>query len=107
MSKRLYYNTISVLIITLLVLASTSMWIDNNRTIEIAPIHVEDVVPIEVIDASEFKALDHIEPPPDDQEVETVEPDEYDGEVIIATAREVITMQVVDGVKTFTNHLIG
>lgn len=107
MSKRLYYNTISVLIITLLVLASTSMLIDNNRTIEIAPIHVEDVVPIEVIDASEFKALDHIEPPPVDQGVETVEPDEYDGEIIVATAREVITMQVVDGVKTFTNHLIG
>ena len=39
--------------------------------------------------------------------VKTIQPDDYDGTMVIATATEVITMQTVDGVKHFTNHLIG
>jgi hypothetical protein len=36
-----------------------------------------------------------------------VSQNDYDGKIVIATADEVITMQVIDGVKHFTNHLIG
>ena len=31
----------------------------------------------------------------------------YDGVLVASTSREYITMQIVDGVKHFTNHLIG
>ena len=35
-------------------------------------------------------------------------PDDYDGKIVIATADEVITMTVdEDGVKRFTNHMVG
>ncbi len=37
-----------------------------------------------------------------------LDPDDYDGEIVIATADEVITMTIDDdGIKRFTNHMIG
>ena len=65
-----------------------------------------------VVDMAELEALDYpaLITVAEADDVETVEedpPDEYDGEIVVATGEEVITMTIVDGVKTFTNHLLG
>ena len=40
-------------------------------------------------------------------QIPTINPDNFNGDIVIATNTEVITMTTVNGVKTFTNHLIG
>jgi hypothetical protein len=45
----------------------------------------------------------------DDEDLQAeLGPDDYDGTIVIATADEVITMTIDDdGIKHFTNHMIG
>ncbi len=45
----------------------------------------------------------------DDEDLQAeLDPDDYDGTIVIATADEVITMTIDDdGIKHFTNHMIG
>ena len=75
--------------------------------------HVKTIEPMEFIiltvnfrTAEEVKA-DEVEASQDDNLVEYTQDNGYDGTVVVATAREVITMQIdEDGVKHFTNHLL-
>ena len=94
-----------------LTLSTGFMWLKNNQPTT----PTQDVVYLEYMDG----VVEHVEPlklismsDNETQEVELEELVEYDsngfdGDIVIATAREVITMQTIDGVKTFTNHLIG
>ena len=69
-----------------------------------AALAVADLAELEAFDSPTLNTVDRY------SEVETVEedsPDEYSGVVVVSTNREVITMTIVDGVKTFTNHLLG
>ena len=74
---------------------------------------VKTIEPMEfIILTVNFKTAEEIETKEveADQESDLVEYTQdrgYDGEIVVATAREVITMQIDDnGVKHFTNHLL-
>ncbi len=71
-------------------------------TIE-ATADVEEVADIEMVEVDIAMVEDEIAP----IQVE-VDPDDYSGEIVVATANEVITMTIdEDGIKHFTNHMIG
>jgi hypothetical protein len=103
MNKRyesLVYITvfIAVLVGSLTVLTYTP-YVPNMAMGSVELVEMEDIQPLDY-DILEF-----------DKEVvqlTEVSPDDYDGDIVIATADEVITMTIDDdGVKHFTNHLVG
>ena len=71
-----------------------------------AIINVADVDEVDSIDMVEIEvAVVEYDMAPVQVEVD---PDDYSGEIVIATADEVITMTIDDdGIKHFTNHLVG
>ena len=110
-SRMKSYMVMTILIGAFLTLWTGFMWLQDNQP----TVPAQDVVYLEYMD----DAIGHVDTVElielsgyDGEEVELEElveydPDEFDGKIVIATAREVITMQTIDGVKTFTNHLIG
>jgi len=71
-------------------------------TIE-ATADVKEVVDIELAEIEVAMVEDEVVP----IQIEA-DPDDYDGEIVVATADEVITMTIgEDGIKHFTNHLVG
>lgn len=112
------YMAITILIGAFLTLWTGFMWLQNNPAIDIQPVVVEEVVYLEYMDS----VVNHFEPVQllsvfdvdlEDEEEEVLseydgpEDKGYDGVLVASTDREFITMQVVDGVKHFTNHLVG
>jgi len=110
-SRMKSYMVMTILVGAFLTLWTGFMWLQNNRPV----VSAQDVVYLEYIN----DAVKHVKPLElfclsdyEEEEVEFEElvehdPDEFGGKIVIATAREVITMQTIDGVKHFTNHLIG
>ncbi len=87
---------IIMVILTCVFLSTTAGFINTSSAVPLDLPIIEEVVNGDLLETVVM----------DDFELgETV--DEYDGKIVIATAREVITMTIVDGVKHFTNHLIG
>ncbi len=87
--------------------------LNNAGTYALQPLAVE------ITAVAEFEEIDYI-----DEEVVDIadegeeyddgdlnaelDPDDYDGTIVIATADEVITMTIDDdGIKHFTNHMVG
>ena len=64
---------------------------------------MEEVADVEMVEVEVAMVEDEVAP----VQVE-INPDDYDGKIVIATADEVITMTIDDdGIKHFTNHMIG
>jgi len=64
---------------------------------------MEEVADVEMVEIEVAMVEDEVAP----VQVE-INPDDYDGKIVIATADEVITMTIDDdGIKHFTNHMIG
>ena len=74
---------------------------------------IETITVAEMDDVDEFIDEEWADEEEDAEEYEEdaqaeIDPDDYDGKIIIATADEVITMTIDnDGIKHFTNHLVG
>lgn len=91
-----------LIVITILTSFTAITYRPDNTTI-----NKTNIVSIDKIEAVK---ISKVNPLPDKVVVNlvpVVNPNDYDGDIVIATADEVITMTVVNGVKTFTNHLIG
>ena len=99
MHKR-YENTVwLVLVMAIFVGVLTTLTYTPTTALAVA-----DIAELEALDYPTLNTVDEYD------EVEIVEedsPDEYDGVIVVSTTSEVITMTIVDGVKTFTNHLLG
>ena len=82
----------------------------TTHTFTTQGVMVEELVEVEMTIVDDILEYDNEVPDigEDDIQLAEVNPDDYDGKIVIATADEVITMTVDDdGVKSFTNHLIG
>lgn len=97
MHKRYEYTVWLILLMAILV-APISV-LTYNPTPALA---VSDIMEIESPVLNVVADVDEIEPIEED-----ISPDEYEGEIVVASADEIITMQIIDGVKHFTNHIIG
>ena len=66
----------------------------------------EDIYEVEEEVVDDDYEVDYVEEEGDFQA--ELDPDDYDGAIVIATADEVITMTIDDdGIKHFTNHMVG
>jgi hypothetical protein len=99
----------------------SQLQLDLNKTgtyaiqLPVQEVMVADVDDAEEVDEYEEYELEDVEEEyaeeseeeEDDLRAE-IDPDDYDGTIVIATADEVITMTIDDdGIKHFTNHMIG
>lgn len=76
----------------------------QHKQLTTSELHQEARIEITV---AEMYEVQDIQPVEDGVLKELVSPDDYEGVIMVATVKEVITMQIIDGVKHFTNHLIG
>jgi len=66
--------------------------------------HINNITPPSDIQIAEAEAGDNIHTTVKHE----INPDNFDGEIVVATSTEVITMQIDNnGVKHFTNHFIS
>ena len=113
-SRMRSYMVLTVMVGLFLTLWTGFMWLKDNHnnisiketvSLEYIDSEVMDFEPVELMSISDY---DFEEFEIDDaEELVEYDDDNFDGKIVIATASEVITMQTIDGVKHFTNHLIG
>ena len=95
------YMVMVILIGAFLTLSTGYMWLTTHIT-TVGMVDLPTIEKVNTIPLSPMVELDTI------AQLPTINPDSYDGKIVIATADEVITMTIDDsGVKRFTNHLIG
>jgi hypothetical protein len=87
------------------VISQLQLDLNNPGTYAMQLPMIEEVV---VVEFEEVMDIDEYAGEEDEDLQAEIDPDDYDGEIVIATADEVITMTIDDdGIKHFTNHLIG
>lgn len=94
------YMIMVILVGAFLTLSTGFMWLTTHSPAA----SVSDLPVIEKIDAAPLLSIDELETV---AQLSTINPDSYGGKIILATAKEVITMQIIDGIKHFTNHSVG
>ena len=114
-SRMKSYMVLTIIVGAFLTMWTGYMWLQNNHN----TMPIQEAVILEYIDSDEIMDFEPVElmsisdydfDETEEDEVEELveyDDDEFDGKIVIATATEIITMQTVDGVKHFTNHLIG
>jgi len=87
------------------VVAQLQLDLNNPGTYAMQLPVVEEFMTVEL---EEVMDIDEYAGEEDEDLQAEIDPDDYDGEIVIATADEVITMTIdEDGIKRFTNHMIG
>ena len=94
------YMVLVILIGAFLTLSTGYMWLTTHTT-AVGMVDLPTIEEVNIIPLSPIVELDTI------AQLPTITPEHYDGKIVIATVDEIITMQTIDGVKHFTNHLIG
>jgi hypothetical protein len=94
------YMVMVILIGAFLTLSTGYMWLTTHTT----TVDMIDLPTIEKVNSTPLLNVVELDTV---AQLSTINPDSYDGKIVIATADEVITMQTIDGVKYFTNYLIG
>lgn len=117
-SRMKSYMVMVVMIGIFLTLWTGYLWLENNTRIIVGTMDRPTIEEVDLLEVSDVKPFTKIlilsraeqikATSADTIPVETIQPDDYDGKIVIASAAEVITMTIDnDGIKHFTNHLIG